>query len=173
MMKLYYTPKSHFARKVRILLNAWGVDVELIDVGNVGDSESFGGNPLMKVPTLAIGDEWVIGSDHIAQYLVGKYDSEDTYSVLSTDTDALNAREVLNGIMSTEVEILLAQRSGIETSQYSRFDKMFDSITSSLDWLEQNATLFSEKPNYLNFHLVCMWDHLELYTTVDLSLIHI
>ena len=169
MMKLYYTPKSHFARKNLILIHAWDIDVELIDVGNVAVSESFGGNPMMKVPTLVFDRQWVIGSDNISQYLVRKYDLEDKFDVLTADVNALNAREILNGIMSSEVEIILAQRSGLDTNSLKRFDKMTDSIISGLDWLEQNASLFSEKPNYLNFHLVCMWDHLALYTTVNLT----
>ena len=37
MMKLYYTPRSHFARKVRILAAALKLDFELIDVGNVAE----------------------------------------------------------------------------------------------------------------------------------------
>ena len=43
-MKLYFTPRLHFSRKVRILLDAWKVEVELLDVGNVGRSsgDAFG-----------------------------------------------------------------------------------------------------------------------------------
>jgi len=70
-MKLYFTPRSHFSRKVRILLHAWKLEVELIDVGNVGatSSHAFGPNPLMKVPTLLDGGPSIFDSDHIAQYL--------------------------------------------------------------------------------------------------------
>ena len=56
-MKLTYTPKSHFARKVRILLDAWGAAVDLVDVGNVAESANiFAGNPLMMVPALTDGE---------------------------------------------------------------------------------------------------------------------
>ncbi len=168
-MKLYYTPKSHFARKLRILIDAWGIDVELIDVGDVANSDSFGGNPLMKVPALVDGKRCVIDSDNIAQYLTRKYDVQDKYKVLTNDVNALNTRAVMNGIMSTEVEILLAKRTGIDIIKYKRFDKMIDSINSGLQWLEQNASIFSSKPTYLGFHLVCMWDHLELYAPIELN----
>jgi len=169
-MKLYYTPKSHFARKVLILINAYGIDVQLIDVGNVAlSTEIFGGNPLMKVPTLVIDELWIIDSDNIAQYLVRKYDSQDRFEVLTTDINTLNARAVINGIMSAEVEILLAQRTGLDTSTYQRFDKMTESIKMGLDWLEDNVAIFTTKPTYLNFHLVCMWEHLSLYTKFELN----
>jgi glutathione S-transferase len=169
MIKLYYTPKSHFARKVRILIDAWGLDVELIDVGNVADSKSFGDNPLMKVPALLDGKQCVIDSDNIAQYLTRKHDSKDQFEVLTTDVDVLNTRAVMNGIMAAEVEILLAKRTGIDISQYKRFDKMVDTINSGLKWLEQNASIFSSKSTYLGFHLVSLWDHLALYTTVEMN----
>lgn len=168
-MKLYYTPKSHFARKVRILMDAWGIELELIDVGDVADSESFGDNPLMKVPALVDGKACVVDSDNIAQYLTRKFDKQDKYGVLTTDVHILNTRAIMNGIMAAEVELLLAKRTGIDTSKYKRFDKMTDSINSGLTWLEQNESIFSFKPTYLSFHLVCMWDHLALYTTVDLN----
>ena len=40
-MKLYFTPRSHFSRKVRMLLQAWRLEVELIDVGNVVATSSI------------------------------------------------------------------------------------------------------------------------------------
>ncbi|MBL4660719.1 MAG: glutathione S-transferase family protein [Alcanivoracaceae bacterium] len=170
-MKLYYTPKSHFSRKVLILINAWGIDIQLIDVGNVATSsmDTFGGNPLMKVPTLVEDKLWIIDSDHIAQYLVRKYDLQDSFAVLTTDIHTLNARAILNGIMSAEVEILLARRTGIDTNLYPRFDKIIETISTGLDWLEHNVAVFATSPTYLCFHLACMWDHLSLYKTVDLN----
>lgn len=46
-MKLYGTPLSHFARKVRILLDLYQVPYDFVDVGNVaeGDQTTFAGNP--------------------------------------------------------------------------------------------------------------------------------
>ncbi|ATH09113.1 hypothetical protein BIY24_14520 [Halobacteriovorax marinus] len=38
-MKLYATPRSHFSRKVRILLELYSIPYEFIDVGNVADSD--------------------------------------------------------------------------------------------------------------------------------------
>lgn len=170
-MKLYYTPRSHFSRKVIILINAWEIDVQLIDVGNVATSSTgtFGDNPLMKVPTLVEDKLWMIDSDNIAQYLVRKYDVKDRFEVLTTDIHTLNARTILNGIMSAEVEIILARRTGIDTNLYQRYDKIIETIKAGLDWLEYNVEIFTTTPTYLCFHLVCMWDHLSFYKTVDLN----
>lgn len=164
-MQLYYTPRSHFSRKVRILLAALGLDATLIDAGNVGDADTaaFGPNPLMKVPTLVDGHRTLFDSDHIAQYLVVRHDPGDRFGVLTRDPDALNARAVMNGVMATEVELILAERSGIDTRGLPRFDKMRQSIDAGLAWLEQHADAFPAQPCYLAFHLVAMWDHLALY----------
>ncbi|MCG8503215.1 MAG: glutathione S-transferase [Sphingomonadales bacterium] len=169
-MRLFYTPRSHFSRKVRILLSALNLNVELMDAGNVADSdhEPFGPNPLMKVPTLVDGSQTIIESDHIAQYLVNQYDPGDRFGVLTQDVQQLNARSVMNGVMAAEVELILAQRTGIETDKLQRFNKIRESIVSGLNWLEQHPDHFPEEPTYSGFHLVCMWDHLKFYDTVPL-----
>jgi glutathione S-transferase len=170
-MKLHYTPRSHFSRKVRILLDAWQVPVELIDAGNVGDMapEAFGPNPLMKVPALIDGDRSILDSDHIARYLVRRHDPLDTFAVLTEEVPLLNARAVMNGVMAAEVEVLLARRAGLDTTGLRRFDKILDSIRRGLDWLETHAAVVPQAPSYAGFHLTCLWDHLTLYGLVPLA----
>lgn len=173
-LKLYCTPRSHFSRKVRILLDAWKLGHELVDIGNVADdaSKEFAGNPLMKVPTLVDGDIWLIDSDHIAQYLTLTYHPGDPFNVLLKKPELLNLRAVMNGIMAAEVELLLAKRTGTDISQ-PRYQKLQKAIAQGLDWLEQNAGLFAGPPDYQDFHLVCLWDHLAFYKLVKLSYRHL
>lgn len=170
-MKLIHTPRSHFSRKVRILLDALGIRVELLDAGNVAASEpaAFGPNPLMKVPTLIDGGQVVFDSDHIAAHIVRVRDPSDRFRVLTQATDVLNARAVLNGIMATEVELILAARTGIDVAAHARFAKMHEAIARGLAWLEANAGVFADEPDYLGFHLTAMWQHLELYRLVPLD----
>jgi len=170
-MKLFYTPRSHFSRKVRILLDAWSVPATLVDVGNVADRSAavFGANPLMRVPTWVDGDTWLIDSDHIARYLARRHDPEDTFGVLTEDVSQLNLRAVMNGVMASEVELILARRTGIDTEVLPRFDKIKSAITQGLEWLEAHAAFFPEQPSYAGFHLVCLWDHLLLYDLVPLE----
>jgi glutathione S-transferase len=170
-MKLHYTPRSHFSRKVRILLDAWQVPVELVDAGNVGDlaPDAFGPNPLMKVPALVDGDKAILDSDHIARYLVRRHDPLDAFGVLTEEVPLLNARAVMNGVMAAEVEVLLARRAGLDTSGLRRFDKILDSIRRGLDWLEARADLFPQAPSYAGFHLTCLWDHLAFYGLIELA----
>lgn len=170
-MHLFYTPRSHFSRKVRMVLAGLDLHVDLVDAGNVADSNPavFGTNPLMKVPTLVDGHHIVFDSDHIVQYIVRTHDPNDRFHVFTTDVDALNTRAVMNGIMATEVELILAARTGIDTRAHQRFDKMRAMILAGLGWLDQRTKVFPMEPTYLGFHLTAMWDHLELYGIVDLD----
>lgn len=170
-MQLYYTPTSHFARKLRILAKALALPMEFIDVGNVADNKAdlFGPNPLMKVPSLVDGEQIVFESDHIAQYLVRHYAAEDRYRVLTDDVKVLNARAVMNGVMAGEVELLLAARTGLDTANLPRFIKIRQSMLASLSWLEQHVEIFKNADDYSAFHLVCMWDHLVFYKSLPLD----
>ncbi len=170
-MQLHCTPRSHFARKVRLLAAALELPLDLVDAGNVGsgDPAAFGPHPLMKVPTLVDGEVVLFESDHIAAHLVRRFDPDDRYAVLTTNPDLLNARAVLNGVMSNEVELILAARSGIDVNGPARYWKLRDGIDAGLSWLEARADLVPAEPSYLGFHLVAAWEHLVLFDVVALG----
>ncbi len=171
-MKLYGTPLSHFTRKVRILLDLYSTEYEFIDIGNVAQNneEAFQNNPLMKVPVLVDGDNKVFDSDNIAMYLVRKIDQSDKYNVLTREVMDLNIRAIINGAMLEEVKVILARRTSVPTDQYTFFKKSLDSISKSLVWLESHATSFTpQEPTYREFHLLCLWDHLNHYKLVPLN----
>lgn len=165
-MQLYATPLSHFSRKVRILMDLYDVPYEFVDVGNVAraDQAAFAGNPNLRVPVLVDDGKWLIESDHIAKYLVEKFDSGDRYRVVSANFADLNFRAVLNGIMMEEVKLIIARRTGLPTEEYPFFDKCKLAIRNGLEWLETNSGAFSTaSPGYLEFHLTCLWQHLAFY----------
>lgn len=171
-MKLYTSALSHFARKIRILLDLYAIPYEIIDVGNVaeGASEKFANNPLSRVPVLVDGETWMIDSDHIAQYVVRKFDPTDRYEVFTHQVNDLNIRAVLNGIMSEEVTVIIARRLSVPTEQYSFFDDALDAMKNGLAWLENNANQFdAENPKYKEFHLLSLWEHLCYYDLFPMS----
>lgn len=161
-MQLFYTPLSHFSRKVRILSGLLGLDMLLVDVGNTAEADlpHFGGNPLLRVPVLWDGERMLMESDAIAAYLVRRFDPADAFGVLTQDLDRLNARAVMNGVMAAEVELILAARTGLDVAAHRRFAKHRQVIVDGLHWLERWAFVFDGEPDYLDFHLVCMWEHL-------------
>ncbi|CAM2011555.1 glutathione S-transferase family protein [Acanthopleuribacter pedis] len=170
-MKLFATPKSHFSRKIRLLLDHWEQPYQLIDVGNVAtaDPTQFHHNPAMQVPVLEDDGVVLLESDHIASYLTRKLDPADRFGVNTQQPDILNARAVMNNIMANEVKLILAARTGLDPKPHAYFQKAEQGIRHGLRWLEDHISLFqATQPSYADFHLICMWDHLDLYETVTL-----
>lgn len=172
-MILYYTPRSHFSRKVRLLLDLLKIPHTLHDVGNVAQNQIsfFGDNPLMKVPVLKDGQQWIIDSDHIAFYLTKVHAPDDPYDVFTQKTFDLNARAILNGVMLEEVKIILAKRTGIETENYPFFSKAKQSIELGVKWIHENLSSFDNKNfKYRDLHLLCLWEHLEAHQLIPTGL---
>ena len=100
-LRLFATPLSHFARKVRILLAELELDHELVWTENLlsEDPADFGGNPILRIPTLVDGDTWVVESDQIARYLVERHDPADRFGVLALDVAQRNTLASINAAM--------------------------------------------------------------------------
>lgn len=171
-MRLFATPRSHFSRKVRLLLDHLELPYELVDIGDVSanDSNLFHGNPAMGVPVLEDGSVWMLESDHIAGYIVRTYRPTDQYEVLTDSVNLLNARAVMNNIMGNEVKLILAERGGLDPRPHAYFQKAKNAIKLGLTWLEERSEMFNaEDPGYLEFHFISLWDHLELYQLTELD----
>lgn len=115
-IRLHATPLSHFARKVRILLRELELDVDLVWTRDLlsDDPADFGGNPILRVPTLVDGGTWVVESDRIARYLVERHDPADRLGVLALGVAQRNALAMIDAAMGAEVELLLSARSGMQ-----------------------------------------------------------
>ncbi len=170
--KLYATPLSHFARKVRIVLSELEVPFELLFVGDLlsSDPSDFGGNPILRIPTFRDDDHWIVESDQITRYIVERHDPSDRLGRLHLLPDQRNALSMINAAMAAEVEILLSTRSGIEDIEsYEYFRRYFEVIRRCLRWLESEgpASWVQSEFSYLDIALTCMWDHLDHYDTVE------
>ena len=164
--RLYGTPLSHFTRKLRILLAELNVDVEFVRVPGVltTSAVAYGDNPLMRVPTLVHGDDTLIDSDHIARYLVGRYDPGDRFGVRSEVVRDLNLLAVINGIMANEVVLILAERGGLSgLGDLVYFRKLMTAIDSGLSWLEGLTDPEEDSFLYRDMALICMWQHVAHY----------
>src|SRR5262245_14544310 len=163
---LYLTPLSHFSRKVRIVLRELGLDCEESYVPNLlsADPSDFGGNPILRVPVLRDGAQWVVESDQIVRYLLETYDrGNDRFAFFSMSTDQRNALSIVSAVMGADVELLLSRRSGLGDQAgglyFSRYREVID---RGLAWLEGNAATIwpAVELSYLDIALLCMWDHL-------------
>jgi glutathione S-transferase len=145
---------------VRILCHELGLEVELVDAGNVGTSQAFGGNPLMQVPVLVDGERTVWESHNICRYLVERQGS-DPLGIESLDWRGRNLVSVIHGVMSAEVRIVLAERCGMD-STVGVFAKARETLRSGLSWIDGRI----EDHERLTYPAVCaaaMWDHLLLF----------
>ncbi len=171
-MQLYLTPLSHFSRKVRILLDLYEIPYDPVEIGNIAQPDlfNFGGNPLDRIPVLQDGKDWLIESDHIAEYLVNRFDASDRYSVHCSTLLEQNIRAILNGIMTEEVTYLIAGRMDVPVEQYRFFKDAMNSIQQGISWLETNAVAFNqERPGYREFHLVCALEHLSYFNYISVD----
>jgi glutathione S-transferase len=157
---LYGTPRSHFTRIVRILCHELSLDVDWVDVGNVGVAQAFGGNPLMQVPVLVDGEHAVWDSHDICRYLVERQGA-DPLGIESLDWAGRSLVSVVQGVMIAAVRLVLAERCGMETTG-PFFDKARETIRRGLEWIDERI----ESQVGLTYPAVCavaMWDHLLLY----------
>lgn len=163
-LQLHGTPRSHFTRIVRILCHELGLEVELVDVGNVGISQAFGGNPLMQVPVLVDGERTVWESHNICRYLVER-EGSDPLGVESLDWEGRNLVSVIYGVMSAEVRVVLAERCGMDATT-GVFAKARETLRTGLAWIDERI----EDEDGLTYPAVCataMWDHLLLFRNVQ------
>lgn len=159
-LRLFGTPKSHFTRIVRIVGHELDLPFEVVDIGNVGAAETFGGNPLMQVPALADGPRSIWGTSNICRYLVGLADV-DPLHVCTQDWSAVNLAYVIQGVMSAEVQLILAERSGLE-AKGPRFDKIRSTIERGLAFVDGEIEVTAQF-SYVHACAISMWDHLLLY----------
>ncbi len=164
--RLHGTPLSHFTRKIRILFAELGVDYEFVRATSVlsATPEGYGDNPLMRVPTLVHDGTALIESDHIARYVVGKFDPADRFGVRSERAEDLNRLAVANGIMNNEVVLILAKRAGLpDVDGVAYFRKLAAAIETGLAWLDRNTDPDLERFDYGDVAAVCMWQHVAHY----------
>ncbi len=164
-MKLHGTPLSHFTRKIRILAIELDVPLEFVRERTVmaTSPEAYANNPLLRVPALVDGDVTVIESDHIARYLVGRFDPADRLGVRGERVEDLNRLAVINGVMMNEVTPILSRRGGLDIAGIVYFDKLLASIDSGLAWLDRTIDPDAPGFDYRDLTLVCAWQHLVHY----------
>jgi glutathione S-transferase len=162
-LRLLGTPASHFTRKIRILLTELEVEFEFVRTSSffAMETSAYGGHPLLRVPVLEIDGASLVESDHIARYVVSKFDPADRLGVLSTNPNDLNALAVANGIMANSVVLIMAKRGGVEDVQgVAYFRKLTAAMEQGLEWLEERAGTHPPAFRYPDVALVCMWQHL-------------
>lgn len=157
-MKLYYSPASPFARKVRISAILLGleneVSLETVDVYN--DNSYSAVNPLVKVPTLQTREGLLLtNSPFIMEYLDSLSASLKMIPTDSTRWQALQLQSIADGIMEAAV---LRRLESLRTpdKQDPKFDqRQKQKIANGLHYFENNMSLLQTKWSVSEVSLCC------------------
>tara|TARA_B110001454_G_scaffold16046_1_gene14391 strand:+ start:40098 stop:40691 length:594 start_codon:yes stop_codon:yes gene_type:complete len=157
-MKLYYSPASPFARKVRISAILLGLEnevtLETVDVFN--DNSYSAVNPLVKIPTLQTREGlFLTNSPYIVDYL----DSlSSTTKMIPTDGSrwqALQFQSIADGIMDAAVLRRLESLRSPD-KQDSKFDlRQKQKIQNGMRYFESNIDLLKMKWTVSEISLCC------------------
>lgn len=157
MLTFYYTLRSPYARKLRILLSELGTPHTPVEItpGNMESGSLFGEDyeiqiPSMRVPSIKDGDDIIFESNSIIAYLLQKYPLSEPGVVqpsLATsmvrddhqwqDTMVLATIETL---LNSAINITFLKRSGIDIDEVPYLRREQARCQSCLDWLEAHAT---------------------------------
>lgn len=168
MRKLYMTPLSPFARKIRIVLIEKGLDFEEDLARGIRPAQEIGAvNPALTIPVLVDGDLTLFDSALIAEYLFETYPNARTDAspplaeTLVRPEQRWRDRKVL-GIMQTVLETAVTLHIfcgiGITPAQVSYLQRHQKRLVSCLDWLEEQATPEGFAPGWftaMDISLVC------------------
>lgn len=161
---------SSFTRLARIFAEELGVPYALQVVRDLKslDTQDYGGNPALKVPSLISGDATWFGALNICRELARA--SERRLRIVwpeALEQPLLaNLQELVLHAMSTEVGLIMSGNAEQPSASGHRL-KMTQSLTNSLSWLDTSihAALAALPPerdlSYLEVTLFCLITHLD------------
>ncbi len=146
-MKLLYTKRSPYARKVRVVALEKGINLELLDEDLQNKSTRLlDANPLGKVPTLVLdNNETVYDSSVICQYLDGL---NETNPMIPKDPkkriDVLKWEAFSNDLMTVAINAYMEKirhpvdfKKDFVTTQENNIQKAYQFIESHLNQLKE------------------------------------
>jgi len=166
LMKLLYTKRSPYARKVRVIALEKGINLELVDENLQKKSQGLlDANPLGKVPTLILNNGVAVyDSPVICQYLDGLNNK-----ALMIPLDAVKRMEVLkweafaDDLMTTAINLYMEKVRHPQDFHRDFTDTMEVNIRSAYRYIEMNLPKLNEfnlasiavasAINYIHFRL--------------------
>jgi glutathione S-transferase len=163
-MKLYYSPNSPYARKVRVLAIERGISdqIELVEVSTADlNGPLMQVNPLGRVPALQTdADGMVHDSPVICEYLDGYTSNSSGAGKVIDLTDkcfAATAQGMLDAGYAVRME-----KTRPEHLQWQDWkDKQFGKISRTLDQIEANPAALPNEPTIGAIALACTIEWLQ------------
>ncbi|MCP1726584.1 glutathione S-transferase [Natronospira proteinivora] len=159
---------SHYTRMTRIFAEELGLAYGFTPIFDLmsHNSETFGGNPALKLPILKMGDEFIYGSVNICRALSRVVEGR-LRIIWPEDVDTpllMNAHEVLAHAMAAQVEVVvheIVEKRPEDTASKKRRQ----SLMNCLAWLDANldgifAGLLERDLSLFEVGLFCLVTHL-------------
>ncbi len=139
-MKLYGTRTSPFVRRVRIVAEMVGAELELVDTAtDEGQTLLRTITPIWKVPVLDDGhDNAIFDSEVINEYLIRRYGNRN----LRTDSGEGRWRErnlmsAIDGALESSINAFYLVRDGAKVEDHPYLLKQRARTESALSWIEK------------------------------------
>lgn len=165
-MKLFYSPTSPYARKVRMLAIAKGLDaqIELLSVNvSVEQPELFAANPLGKVPSLLLDDgEALFDSPVICRYLDSLSGAPLIPTLGWSQWQVLRWEALADGLMDASYNLVMEQRSRPEHERSpNAMARWRTEIERTLAHIEKQLDTLSDELNHAHIALGAALGYLE------------
>ncbi len=173
MVKFYYTLRSPYARKIRILLAETQIEHDAIEItpGEYDHGSLFGQAyealvPSLRVPAIQHGDDLIFESNAIMTYLY-QFEPKLNNQEIPLAPSVIRSKKVwLDTMILTSIDVLLDSgvnviqvgRFGVDTTSHPYMQREVKRIQTCLDWLEEKATLDGFSPGVFSIadiNLVC------------------
>ena len=159
-MKLFASPTSPFTRRIRILLDLFNQDHEVIMcLPHARPAELMAYNPLSRIPTLVLDNgDVIVDSSLIAHYLFSQHKEPTMFPADDSAWNYFNQVELVDGAMDYAVVMIL------ESMRDDSLDVKYEQAWLSIHRiLERFDTVYElpEATNYLQISLLCLLEFLD------------
>lgn len=173
-MKLYYSPASPFARKVRVLIAEKGIEgVEMVTVAPFDvPAELVATNPLSKVPALACDDgRMVYDSPVISEYLDVTSSGAPLLPLAGPDRwDVLRRQALADGLMDTTLSLAMEINRRPENERSPRWiERWVATIARTADALEAEVAGWPTTLDLGHIAAGCALSYLDLRASAHLD----
>jgi glutathione S-transferase len=176
---------SLFTRVPLIFAEELGIRYQLVPIGDMAatDSQVYGGNPALKLPSLRRGESVLFGAQNICRALaeLSSAPLRIVWPENLRDDLSRNAQELVSHAMGAQVQWVFGTVIGKLPADHIYFAKSRAGFENSLRWLDQHAaqildTLPPRDISLFEVSLFCLVEHLTFRGTLPVkpypSLVH-
>ncbi|MBQ4813707.1 glutathione S-transferase [Pseudoalteromonas luteoviolacea] len=167
-MILYGSNTSPYVRRLRMYcaIHELSYEYKTLNIFDANERKVLvEHNPARKIPFLVCGEQVINDSNVIARYL------QDKFSLPHLNWDQENLLTTINACNDSLIEILLGQRSELDThADVLFFNLQRERITETLSYLDKQCTTdVFLNCEYLQISLYCLLDWIQFRSLADLS----